>query len=515
MAVQGLNITCFYGAAPKQAEQKAMLRATESGQQLQDEVSWFCFSSYLNISHPLFSAFFTVIYFRYSFKHSVVLFFYNSSSVFRSQSDLESTLVSLECHFTWVLDISRSKLLYLRDALEDIGSEEGYCWLGHIYNLQGFIHHQLGLVGEARSFLCRAAEAFRQLRNTVSDEGPWLVVNYGNMAWLHHQMGEQAQSWEYLSKVDALMTEYPSPSLDDPHPEICAEKAWTLMKFSSQEKLLAVDYFQRALRMQPDVVEWQTSRVLALVKAFMHRKENLDSDILEKVKIAKEHDPGNLYLAALYLEAQAHKGERIQDEAQKLAQRVLGKPVSSYSGMKPLLRLYRIYVSMDEAVDVAEEALERHPDARYIKRCAAICYKRKVFSQSSNHLERSLVDRAISLHKETIALYPHSSLKMQISLANIFAKSNRRVEAEELFKELLRTDLDPEEEQMVCSFYAKHLQYSQKEGNKAVMYYMRAAAIPHQSFYREDSVRRLEKISEEKRQPVSRDIHDFLLNLSL
>ncbi|MEQ2188691.1 hypothetical protein GOODEAATRI_017558 [Goodea atripinnis] len=432
----------------------------------------------------------------------------------QDESDLEFKLVSLECHFTWDLDISRSKLRCIQDTLEDIGLEEGYCWLGHIFNLQGFIHHQLGLIEEARGFFCRAAEAFRQLRNTVSDEGPWLVVNYGNMAWLHHQMGEEAQTREYLSKVEALVCEYPSPSLDDPHPEICAEKAWTVMKFSTNKKLLAVDYFQRAIRMQPDMVEWQTSRVLALVKAFMHRKENLDSDILEKVKIAKEHDPENLYLTALYLEARAQKGAGIQDEAHKLARRVLRKPVSSYSGMKPLLRLYRIYLSMDEALDLAEEALERHPDARYIKRCAAICYKRKVFSQSNNHLERNLIERAVSLHKETIALYPHSSLKMQISLANIYAKSNQRAEAEELFEKLLEADLDPEEEQMVCSFYAKYLQYSRKERNKSITYYKRAAVIPHQSFYREDSIRRLEKISEEKRQPMSRDIEDFLVNLS-
>ncbi|XP_038142941.1 interferon-induced protein with tetratricopeptide repeats 1B-like [Cyprinodon tularosa] len=435
-------------------------------------------------------------------------------SAHQERSALESKLVSLECHFTWDLDISRSKLLCLREALEDIGLEEGYCWLGHIYNLQGFIHHQLGLIEEARRFFCRAAEAFRQLRNTVSDEGPWLVVNYGNMAWLHLQIGEQTQTQKYLTKIEALMMEYPSPSLDDPHPEICAEKAWTLMKFGRDKKLLAVDYFQRAIRMQPDVVEWQTSRVLALVKAFMHHKENFDSDLLEKVKIAKEHDPENLYLSALYLEARAQKGTRIQDEARKLAQRVLRKPVSSYSGMKPLLRLYRIYVSMDEAIDLAEEALERHPNARYMKKCAAICYKRKVFSPNNNHLERSLIERAIGLHKETIALYPHSSLKMQISLANIYAKSNRRANAEELFEELLRTELDPEEEQMVSSFYAKYLQYSQKERNKSITYYMRAAMIPHHSFYREDSIRRLEKISEEERQPVSRDIEDFLLHLS-
>eukprot|EP00064_Thunnus_orientalis_P023288 superscaffoldBa00008650_g23522 len=84
------------------------------------------------------------------------------------------------------------------------------------------------------------------MRNTVSDEGPWLVVNYGNLAWLHHHLGEEEESQTYLSKVDTLLKEYPSPSQDELHPEIYAEKAWTLMKFGKAKKLMAVDYFQTA-----------------------------------------------------------------------------------------------------------------------------------------------------------------------------------------------------------------------------------------------------------------------------
>ncbi|KAG7999469.1 hypothetical protein GBF38_000818, partial [Nibea albiflora] len=80
-------------------------------------------------------------------------------------------------------------------------------------------------------------------------------------------------SQAYLSKVNALMEQYPSPSQDELHPEIYAEKAWTLMKFSTDKKLLAADYFQRAIRMKPDMVEWNTSRVLALANAANYRKD--------------------------------------------------------------------------------------------------------------------------------------------------------------------------------------------------------------------------------------------------
>lgn len=424
-----------------------------------------------------------------------------------------STLEDMECHFTWDLIASRSRLSHMRDALEDIGTEEGYSWLGHIYNLQGFLHHQLGFVDEALTFFCRATEAFRQIRNTVSDEGPWLVVNYGNLAWLHHLLGEQVQSQHYLSKVDELMREYPSPCQDELHPEICAEKAWTLMKFDKDQQLLAADYFHRAVRMQPDMVEWQTSRALALLNASKHHTENLGADILEKMKIAKEHDPENLHLAALYLEACPTKGAKMEDDVRQLARRVLRKPVSSYSGIGPLLRLYRRHLSLDEAIDLAEEALERHPGARYIKKCAAVCYRMRIFSQSDSP-DRSMIDRAVSLCEEVIALYPHSSLKMQTTLAEIYAKFNQ-VKAEQMFEDLLRTDLDADGAQMLYNCYAKHLHFSRKDVHGSVEYHMKVLEIPRESIYRKDSIRNLLKIRERNKKQLRGDVEDFLDKLPL
>ena len=76
---------------------------------------------------------------------------------------------------------------------------------------------------------------------------------------------EDCHCQAYLTKVDALMNKYPSPSQDELHPEIYAEKAWTL--FSRDIKLPA-DYFQRAIRMQPDMVEWNTSLVFRVSECF-------------------------------------------------------------------------------------------------------------------------------------------------------------------------------------------------------------------------------------------------------
>ncbi|TDH08978.1 hypothetical protein EPR50_G00103250 [Perca flavescens] len=425
---------------------------------------------------------------------------------------LESKLEALQCHFTWDLETSKSILLHLRDHLEDIGTEEGNSWLGHIYNLRGFVQYKLGFTEDAQSFFNKAAEAFSKIRN--ADEGPWLVVNYGNLAWLHHHLGDQAESQAYLSKVNTLMNKYPSPSQDELHPEIYAEKAWTLMKSSAEQKKEAADYFQRAIRMQPDMVEWNTSYVLGLSYTCDKRDTGQVADLLEKMRVAKEQDPENMFLAAHYLTLRADHGEEIKDEACELATKVLKNPVSSYSGIRPLLKVYSYYVSIDEAIDLAEEALETHPDERYLKRCAAHCYKVKLIYFRKSRPEKSVIDRAISLHEEVIALYPDSSLVNKIDLASIYAKLNySQDKAEQIYQELLESDLEPAVKQRIYSCYAKHLYFYEQDSKGSVRYHMKVAKIPLKSNYRKTSIKTLKKIRDRGRSHMCREIEKFLANL--
>ncbi|KAG7999631.1 Interferon-induced protein with tetratricopeptide repeats 1B [Nibea albiflora] len=285
-----------------------------------------------------------------------------------------------------------------------------------------------------QSLFNKAAEAFSQARGAA--EGPWLVVNYGNLAWLHHHLGDQAESQAYLSKVDALMEQYPSPSQDELHPEIYAEKAWTLMKFSADKKLLAADYFQRAIRMKPDMVEWNTSYVIGSSE------------------------------------------------------------------------------SIDEAIDLAEEALEKHPDSRYLKRCAALCYKWKIIHFSDNQPKQSMVDKAISLIKEVISLYPQTSLVKKMDLANIYAKSTHsQAKAEQIYQQLLESDLEPADKQVLYNNYAKYLNFDRHDRNRSIKYHMMAAKIPEQSFFRDNSIGVLEKIRDRNRHRMCREIEAFLANL--
>uniref|UniRef100_A0A3Q3FKF2 Interferon-induced protein with tetratricopeptide repeats 1-like n=1 Tax=Labrus bergylta TaxID=56723 RepID=A0A3Q3FKF2_9LABR len=352
-----------------------------------------------------------------------------------SAAQSQTTLESLQCHFTWDLDRSKPKLLRLTHKMEDFSTEEGNRWLGHNYNLWGFIQCKLGLKEEAKGSFQKAAETLNKLRD--ANEGPWLVVNYGNLAWLHHHLGDLEESQAYLSKVDALMEKYPSPSQDELHPEIYAEKAWTLMFL---KKDMVVDYFEKAASMQPDMVEWNTSYVIASVNAHKNNNTRLDTDLLERMRQAKERDPENLYLAALYLEQRADEGENIQDEVCELAGNV-STLCCSDSGMWALLNLYRKYISADEAIVLAEKVLKEHPDVRFLKRLVAFCYRWRIVYKSRNNPdpEQSMVDTAIPLHEELLKLYPDDTLENEIDLATIYAKSHHsKDKAEQIFQKLLK-----------------------------------------------------------------------------
>ncbi|XP_058497662.1 interferon-induced protein with tetratricopeptide repeats 5-like [Solea solea] len=430
-------------------------------------------------------------------------------SAAQSETTLEAKLKKLQCHFTWDLDGNQSILLGEREMLEDIGTDEGNCWLGHIYNLQGYIHFQLGTneANEARSFFSMAAEALNRTRD--ADRGPWLLVNYGNLAWLHYRQGEEAESQAYLSKVAALKEEFPSPSQDELHPEIYAEKAWTLLKFSREHKVLAGEYFQKAIGMQPDMVEWQTSHLIGWASLHKHDKNQLGADFMERMQNAKEQDPENLYLAAVYLRWRASRGEDVNDEVSELATRILGNPVSRYSGIKVILRIYRSDDSFDKATALAEEALQNHPDKRYLKRCLALCYRWKI--NSMDHPTPQMIDKGISLHKQVITLYPHSSLVKRMDLASVYAQSPHGLdEAEAIYQELLERDLEPANKQVLYNSYAKFLYFKRQNFNGSLDYHMKAAEIPHESFFRQNSIKTLEKIRDRGKNHRCSEIEQFL-----
>ena len=54
-----------------------------------------------------------------------------------------------------------------------------------------------------------------------------------------------------------------------------------------------------AIRMEPGRKEWQSNHVLVLDSVIFSKKQ--ESEFLENLRLAKEHDPDNLYVASVCL----------------------------------------------------------------------------------------------------------------------------------------------------------------------------------------------------------------------
>uniref|UniRef100_A0A8C6S4R2 Uncharacterized protein n=1 Tax=Neogobius melanostomus TaxID=47308 RepID=A0A8C6S4R2_9GOBI len=411
----------------------------------------------------------------------------------------ELHLEALQCHFTWGLSSNHITLLQLREKLLDICPDESNPWRGHIYNLLGFLQTRLGHADEALNYFSSASEALR---------GPELLVNYSDLAWLHHERREPDRSQEYLQRVEELSREYPTerarpterdcPTERDRHaeelmlPEVLAEKAWTLMKFGSQ-KLVAAELFERALEEQPERVEWRSSQAIALMSAHKHRPAGVPPEVLLKVQRAHEEDPENKYLSAEYLSQRVKRGEQMKEEAAVLMSRIVESAHSSYSGLKPALRYYRLTDALDVAIVWAEEALEKHPDSRYVKRCAALCYKWRVLFKKDGASKRHLLEKGVALLKEVIKIYPCTALVKEIDLADLYGKYDR-AKAGEKYQALLQRRLEPPGTQMLYNRYAKHLQYDLKDIPRCLEYHMKAALINHDSFFKDNSIKAIESL---------------------
>ncbi|XP_055021267.1 uncharacterized protein LOC110165674 [Boleophthalmus pectinirostris] len=409
-----------------------------------------------------------------------------------------SALDALSCHFTWGLTFSRATLIQVRDKLMDIVPEESATWRGQNYNLQGFLQHRLGRSSEALSLLRSASEALR---------GPELLVNYSDLAWLHHERGEHEQSQEYLSRVEVLRRENPT---EGEHPEVLAEKAWTLMKFGRQQKLEAVDVFEAALEAEPERVEWRSAQVIALASAKKHDPDPPDAQLLQRVQRAHEDDPENLYLHVLHLSLRQRCGDDVLDDVSELEDRIMVRANSSFSGLKAVLRIYRNINHPNGAIKWAEKALDNHPDSRYVKHCVALCYKWRVLFRKDGASQRRLLDRAISLYEEVLGLYPDIPLVKEIDLADLYSRTERS-RAEEMYRRLLQRNMEPPEAQMLYNRYAKYLKYMKQDVYKAIKYHKKAAQIDHDSFFRDNSLKELQKHTRQSLESILEELQSFSL----
>ncbi|KAM9395542.1 interferon-induced protein with tetratricopeptide repeats 1-like [Salvelinus alpinus] len=404
-----------------------------------------------------------------------------------AQNSLKNRLQGLECHFTWKLDDSRSKLQSLRESMIDISSSEGVqcSWTGHLYNFLAYLHYALGSTEDALHCLKKAEEAIRL--NCPDDVELSLVVHYGNLAWVHYHQGELTESQTYVEKVGRLLRDNPSPCPG----VVWGERAWTLNKFDVSKKAAALDCFRMALKGDPENKVLRCGYAMAFNKS-VEKKDitpQLRSEMMERLRIARELDPEELYITVMYLQRLAESGQ--VEEARKLAKEVIEKPLDSFGGFGILLYFLRDYVSHDSSIDLARRTLERHPNSRQLKRHLGKCYKWKIFSpeEKRNPMRHILIENAVNLYEEVVALYP-KSLAAKLELSAMYKESGRVDRADKIFEDLLldREGMEPQNLQKIYNWYAQHLFYAKQDASRSIDFHKKAAEIMLPTDQRDSSI---------------------------
>ncbi|GAA6112121.1 interferon-induced protein with tetratricopeptide repeats 5-like, partial [Tachysurus ichikawai] len=139
-------------------------------------------------------------------------------------TSLKTSLLQLECHFTWALNKNDTDLTDLLNRLEeqlnlDLGREAGVART-HCY--MGFVKFLLSSNTEALSYFERSVELTKSHGNECYK---LLVVVYADLAWLYYHMGNLAECERYLNKVSEIKAKYPSV----PYAEVLGEKGWTFL----------------------------------------------------------------------------------------------------------------------------------------------------------------------------------------------------------------------------------------------------------------------------------------------
>ncbi|KAF7705204.1 hypothetical protein HF521_020490 [Silurus meridionalis] len=183
---------------------------------------------------------------------------------------LQAELHKLECHFTWKLKKEELDLTDLLNRLEqhadfNLGEKAG---LAQTYNSLGYVKHLLGSSQDALGYLQKCVELTKESR--LDDCDKWLIVPYGNLAWLQYQL-------KCFS-------------------ELLGEKAWAYFKFSRKYYNQAKECFEKVLELEHMNAEWNCGYAFVL-----HRTETQCPSVrtINQLRQAIDTNPDNDELKAL------------------------------------------------------------------------------------------------------------------------------------------------------------------------------------------------------------------------
>ncbi|XP_051838629.1 interferon-induced protein with tetratricopeptide repeats 2-like [Antechinus flavipes] len=410
------------------------------------------------------------------------------------KDSLEAALKQLSCPFTWHLFEEEPTLKNLE---EKISNGLGFSCpqtgaSGH--NLLAYLKHLQGCDEEALSCLRRAEELTRQEHPGQADARN--LVTWGSYAWLYYRLGRRKESRAYLDKVAQTCGRLASPYRID-CPEMDCEEGWARLKCGGPHAERAKACFERALERDPSRLELQVGRAVATcVQEEARAWKNQSPDLLRQ---ALALDPGNDYLKVVL----ALKLQKMKDEAEgeKLVEEALaGAP--SVGVLRLAAKFYRKRGSMDKALEVFKEVMERQPPTSSLYHQIGCCYRTlanqllqqpKVAGTREKVLElRNLALEYLEKAVGESGCYPN----MYSDLASMYAALGQQEKAEAIFQKVLRMGhLTDGEKQQLHQRYGSFQEIFRGQEDVAIHHYLEGVKIKEKSMEYEKIMSKLHELA--------------------
>ncbi|NXE92723.1 IFIT5 protein, partial [Menura novaehollandiae] len=404
-----------------------------------------------------------------------------------SKNSLKTSLLQLECHFTWTLlkqDVDLDTLEEtILDHIEFFTESEIID-----YNILSYVHHLKNSNEEALRNLKKAEEAVQ--KHHPDEIARRSLVTWGNYAWIYYHMKRYDEAQTYVSKVENSCKKLSSTA----HwkiqlPEIYAEQGWASLRFGTSYFERAKNCFENALKSEPDNADFYAGYAIAVYRlerlACRYGEEVTPS--LKALKRAVELNPNNTTLMAL-LALELQQLKRV-DEGERYIEEAMQKTPDLPVFLRYAANFYRRTGKVNKAVNVLKKALALTPNSVFLHHQLGLCYKFKINQlQRTSYTSQEQVGKLIQLaifHFKTVIDKKSKFISAHSDLANMYILDQRYEEAEETFQKVLHRDnLLCGEKQELYFNYGNFQHFHMNSESKAIKYYIEALKMENDSYGR-------------------------------
>ncbi|KFQ31726.1 Interferon-induced protein with tetratricopeptide repeats 5, partial [Mesitornis unicolor] len=418
-----------------------------------------------------------------------------------SKNSLKSSLLQLECHFTWTL---LKQDVDLEEREETIGDQIDFLVKSNItnYNLLSYICYLKNSNEEALLNLQKAEEEAKKYH--PDEIARRSLVTWGNYAWIYYHMEKYKEAQTYVSEVENCCKNLSSTAqFKIQLPEIYAEQGWALLKFGRKYYDRAKDCFENALKNEPNNPEFNAGYAITMhrLEGFSLRQYEDACPSLEPLKRAVELNPMDTYmvgLLALKLQAsnQADEGERYIEEAMR-------KTPDTPFFLRYAAKFYRKKGELDKALEILKRALALTPKSAFLHHQLGLCYKAKLIElKKTRYPPQEEVDELIQLaifHLKTVTEQKSKFFSAHNDLADMYAEAKMYEEAEETFQKAFQINtLFYDDKQEFYHRYGNFQRFHMKSYSEAIRYYLEGLKIEKNSYGKNRCRKALKQMLEQR-----------------